>query len=54
MMAEDMRLSRDELPAFAALVAAAWERTARNPSDEECAAMVAVAREMALTGAVLQ
>ena len=54
MRNEEMRLSRDELPLWTNLIAAAWKRTGRNPSDEECGVMVATAREMAAEGAVLQ
>jgi hypothetical protein len=54
MRTDDMRLSREELPLWAQLVAAAWKRTQKNPSAEECRAMVATARAMAECDAVLQ
>jgi hypothetical protein len=46
MRNEFPRLSWDELPVWAALVAQHWLRTQKNPTETECSAMVDTAREM--------
>ena len=54
MRNEFRRVNWQEAVAWAALVAEAWKRLGRNPTETECDMMVATAREMAASGAVLQ
>jgi hypothetical protein len=44
------KMDKQEVEAWAALVAQHWKHTGRNPTDTECDMMVATAREMAADG----
>lgn len=48
------RVTWPEAQIVADLVAAHYARTGRNPTDAETAAMVKIARGLALTGSALQ
>lgn len=46
MSNEDRRLTWEETQAWSELVAAAYERTGRNPTSDESDAMIATAKQM--------
>lgn len=51
MPTTDRTLSWPEVDAFVSLIAAAFKRDGRNPTDEEVDEMVALAREIVATSA---
>jgi len=53
-MIESGKVTEPEAWAFADLVAAHFNRNGRNPTDEECRAIVATARQMVREGQGLQ